>query len=275
MASAVISDTICVPASRTFLLSREVLMQFLCGCLIASVGFAAAAPAAPQADDAAGMQIVTKAIKAAGGDKVAKLKAGTVKGKLAFQEGGQDIAITLDVSWQGLTQFRMDAEAQVAGMTKNGTIIINGDKGWIKDEGKVKDIPNEIATILRETTYAVRMPHLLPELKTKDFKTSVLGEMKIGDRDAIGVTISHKDRKEVTLYFDKENGLPLRSDVRVMDPGGRELEMQFAYRDYKEMDGLKHCTRLGIRVDGKDYTMELSELRPQGTLDASVFAEPK
>jgi len=248
-------------------------MQFLCGCLIASVGLAAAAP---QANDAAGMELINKAIKAAGaGDKVAKLKAGTVKCKLAFQEGGQDIAIALDVSWQGLTQFRMDAEAQVQGVTKNAAIIINGDKGWIKDEGKVKDIPNEIATILRETTYAVRMPHLLPELKGKDFKTSVLGEMKIGDRAAIGVTISHKDRKEVTLYFDKENGLPVRSDVRVMDPNGREIEMQFAYRDYKEADGLKHCTRLGIRLDGKDYTMELSELQPRGTLDADVFAEPK
>src|SRR5262245_14846157 len=176
-------------------------MQFLCGCVIASVGFAAAAT---QTDDAAGIEIINKAIKAAGsGDKVAKLKAGTIKGKLAFQEGGQDIAIALDVSWQGLTQFRMDAEAQVQGMTKNASIIINGDKGWIKDEGKVKDIPNEIATVLRETTYAVRMPHLLPELKGKEFKTSVLGEMKIGDRADIGVTNNHKDHNGMQVSITR------------------------------------------------------------------------
>ena len=43
----------------------------------------------------------------------------------------------------------------------------------------------------------------------------------------------------------------------------------------RELDGLKHCTKIAIRAEGKDFNMELSDLRPQGTLDASVFAEPK
>ena len=34
------------------------------------------------------------------------------------------------------------------------------------------------------------------------------------------MTVSHKDRKDVSLYFDKETGLPAKSETRLTDRHG-------------------------------------------------------
>src|SRR5258708_4671111 len=81
--------------------------------------------------------LVTKAIKAAGGEaKVALLKAGTCKAKANVQANGVQIAATLDITWQGSDQYRMVVAADILGMAKNLTLVINGDKAWAKDADK-------------------------------------------------------------------------------------------------------------------------------------------
>jgi hypothetical protein len=136
------------------------------------------------------------------------------------------------------------------------------------------EVPKNIFPVLKEVFTAIRMPHMLPSLREKEFKLSPLGEIKIDDRTAVGMVIARKDYRDVNLYFDKETGLPVKSEVRVTDPNGQEVAIEYGYRDYKENNGLKHCTRVTVKADGKEFTLELSDLQPQGKLDVSVFAEP-
>jgi len=124
--------------------------------------------------------------------------------------------------------------------------------------------------------YAMRMPQTLPALLDKDIKLSPLGEVKVGDRAALGVTVTHKDRKDVSLFFDKETGLPAKSEIRLTDPRGREINFEFQYHDYKEVNGLKHPMRLNIKLENKvDAVMELSELKTDAKLEPSLFAAPE
>jgi outer membrane lipoprotein-sorting protein len=221
---------------------------------------------------------VTKAIKASGGEaKVAALRAGTCKMKANIQDGNQEIAATLDVTWQGLDQYRIVLAGDFNGRAKNAVIVLNGDQGWLKDvdNNRVEKAPKEAVPLISATVYAMRMPHLLSSLLDKDVKLSPLGEIKIGDRAAIGVTVARKDRKDVSLFFDKDNGLPVQSTIQVTDPRGKEMTFEFAYSEFKETDGHKHPTRISLRIEKADVVLEISEVKGQPKVDPDAFAAPQ
>ncbi|HEV3259002.1 MAG TPA: hypothetical protein VG013_19175 [Gemmataceae bacterium] len=219
--------------------------------------------------------LIDKAIKAMGGsDKVAKLQAGTGKGKITGQDDGKEITVTYEVSWQGLDQYRIDADAQFDGNSKQALVIVNGAKGWFKSEERVEAAPKGLVSLIKDTFYGMRMPQLLPVLKGKGYKLSPLGELKVGGHPALGVRVVHKDHKDVSLFFDKKTGLPVKSEISLKGPDGKELALEYLYSDYKDFDGVQHCTQITIKADGKEFTMEMSELTLEDKLDDSVFDKP-
>jgi len=140
--------------------------------------------------------ILAKAVKAMGGaEKLAKLQLGTFKGKSTIQEGGQEITVAVEGSWKGLPQLRLDADIQAGGQSNQVLIVANGDKAWVKAKDQVQDLPKEIAPFVLDLTYALRSPLLLPQLKDKAFQLAPLGEVKVDDKPAVGVRVTHKDRK--------------------------------------------------------------------------------
>lgn len=222
--------------------------------------------------------LVARAIKASGGEaKVAPLKAGTCKAKLDVQEGNQRIVATLDITWQGWDQYRFNGAVEAGGNTKNALIVINGDKGWIKDldSNKVDEAPKDAVPLIVEVFAALRMPQMLSALLDKEIKLSPLGEVKIGERATLGVTVARKDRKDVRLFFDKETGLPAKSEVQVTDPRGMEKSFEFIYHDYKETGGLKQPMRIVIKTEEKaEIVLELSDLKA-GKVEPGLFAAPE
>jgi len=249
------------------------MRSLLCGSLVACLHLACSGVLRAEVKDEA-RAVVDKALKAVGGEaKLAKFKAGTWKAKMTASEGGNDLAITTDGSWQGLNQYHIDAEATRDGRTYAVTFIINGDKGWAKRKEAVDEAKEELPMV-KNGLYAMRAPHLLAEFKGKDFKLSYLGEMKVNDKAAVGVSVAHKDWKDISVYFDKEDGLPVKCEIRQTDPQGKEITAEFFYSDYKEMDGMKHPTKVLIRFDGKEATMEFSEIKAKDKVEDSEFAKP-
>jgi hypothetical protein len=228
--------------------------------------------------DAAEMkQILARAIKAAGGEaKVAKLRAMGWKGTAAFTVGDQQLSLKHDVSAQGWDQYRLDLEIQVNGNGRPILLVLNGDKIWVSVDGKARDISKDReANFVRGFLYALRLPQMLPAVgRDKEAKLSHLGELKVGDCDAVGLSISRKGRPDVSLFFDKKNGLPVKSATRLKTPDRQEKDFEFLFTDYKDFDGLKHFTKITVRVDGQDYVTELSEVQVHDELDSSLFGRP-
>jgi hypothetical protein len=223
--------------------------------------------------------LVDRAIKASGGAaKLAPLKAGLAKAKANIQDGNQQVAATIDVAWQGLDKYRFTVAADLGGMAKNMIVVIDAGKGWAKDLDRhmTKDAPAEAPPLIAAVLYALRMPHLLPALLDKDVKLTPLAEAQIDGRAALGVTVAHKDQKDVRLFFDKETGLPARSEIRVTEPSGKEADFAFTYHDYKDQAGLKHPTRIHIKTPDKaNIVVEVTELTPRDKVDAKLFAKPE
>jgi hypothetical protein len=229
-----------------------------------------------RADDQADAKAaIDKALKAMGGaEKVAKFKAGTWKAKATGEAGGNTITLTTEGTWQGLAKIRLDAEVEVGGKTEKALFVINGDKGWMKSKDTVRDAPEGELPMIKEAFYALRLPHLLPGLKDKAFKLSSLGEAKVNDKAAIGVTVAHKDHKDVSLFFDKETGLPVKSEVRLIEPNDKEITIEYFYSDFREADGVKHPMKITVKAGGKEIVVEISEIKSKDKVDDSEFAMP-
>src|SRR5262249_25464834 len=136
------------------------------------------------------------------------------------------------------------------------------------------EAPAQAAAFIQNLFHAARMPVLLPGLADKAYTPTILAETKVGTRPALGVLLSHKDRKDVSLYFDKETGLLLKSEVRLTDPSSKEVTFEFLYSDYKDFDGVKLCGKITFKVDDKDFTMEVNEIKPLEKVEASQFEKP-
>jgi hypothetical protein len=221
--------------------------------------------------------VIAKAIDAAGGKtKLEKFKAATWKGKGKFHGLGQAIDYTGEWAVQAPGKQRVVIEFEVNNMQFKHMRVVNGDMGWIRMMDNTTDMDKETLAEEKEQMYAGWVSRLTP-LKDKGFQLSPLGEVKVGDRDAVGIKVAHKDHRDVNLFFDKQNGLLLKSETQRKDvqAGGRELLEEMLFGDYKEMDGMRRASKVTIKRDGKLYVeAEVFDFRQAEKLDDSVFAKP-
>jgi hypothetical protein len=251
------------------------MVRTLWGSLVLIFGWVVISPV--HADDATAAQaIIDKAIKAQGGDKLGKSRGITIKSKGKFFGLGQPVDFTGETSTQLPSQLRVEFAMEFNGMTFKFMQVVNGDKGWVRLNDETKDMDKDALAEAKEQLYASWVTSLLP-LREKGFTLSPLGDSKIGDQDAVGVRVSHKDRRDVSLYFDKKSGLLLKSETRGKDVqgGGNEFSSESFFKDYKDFDGVKRATKLIIKRDGKDFVeSEVTDYKTEKKLDDSVFAKP-
>lgn len=221
--------------------------------------------------------LIDKVVKAAGGEaKVNRLKLLTAKAKMTFSQNGMDVAVTLDAAWEGWDKARLDADVQAGGMNMQALLVMNGPNGWTKDANRKRPFPKEVFPMVMNAFDAFRMPQLLPMLKNKDaFKLNHLGEVKVGEQTAIGMSVSRRDRPDINIFFDKQNHLPIKSEVRLMDPNNQEINLEYHFSEYRDFDGLRAFSRVTMKgVPGVEVVVEITELQTRDQLDPALFNEP-
>jgi hypothetical protein len=246
----------------------------LLAALVASLALVAAVAA--RADDKETQAVIDKAIKARGGaDKLAKFKAATWKGKGKFYGLGDAIDYTGEWAIVPPAKSRNTLDLDFGGMKIQRVGVFNGDKGWIKLNDMLQEMDKDQLAEARDQNYVGFVTSLVP-LKDKEYKLSSTGEAKVGDRPAVGIKVSHKDRPDIALFFDKDSGLLLKSEARLKDGmSGQEYAQEMLYGDYKEVDGLKHAMKITIKRDGKQYVeAEWSDFKQHETLDDGLFGKP-
>ncbi len=237
-------------------------------------------PAWAHADDAADARaVVDRAIQAMGGkDRLAPCRAVTWKGKGSVHLDAATATFTDEISARGLGRYNWQLSAEVDGRSIGLAVVFNGEKGWLRPDNadEAQEFPKPIAPVFRADLRAVRLAqHLLP-LTDKAYRLSPLGELKVGERPAVGVKVSHKDWPDLDLFFDKETGLPVRAEQRLKEgPDGPEVVHSLTFAAYKEAAGLKHFTRVAMRRDDKlTVETEATEVSFPEKLDDSAFEKP-
>ena len=231
---------------------RLVITSLFAGLLVGSV----------RADEADARKIVNDAIKAVGGS--GKTTAVTWNGKGKFYGMGDGIDFTGTWSIQPPDKFRME-------INNFATFIVNGDKGWIVMGGETKEMTKEEVAEQREDMH-VQFVQTLHPLKDKAYTLALVGESKVGDKTAIGVKVSRKGRRDVTLYFDKESHLVAKVEHTVKD-GDKEVIQESVVTEWTKRGDVKMASKLVIKRDGKLYVesemsdYKILEKHPDGTFD--------
>src|SRR5262245_38110155 len=117
-----------------------------CALLLVGLGLSIVSPAAA-ADQAEPRAIIDKAIAAAGGrEKLTKFTAQTWKEKGTYYGMGQGLPYTGRYAMQMPNKFRMEIENVF-------TLVVDGDKGWIKSQGNTQDMTKEQLATQQEHLY--------------------------------------------------------------------------------------------------------------------------
>ncbi len=221
--------------------------------------------------------LIERAVRAYGGaDALKKLDVATWKAKGTAFADNKEIGLTVDAQSQGLDRGRLDAAVVVDNKTLNARVVWNDDKGWVRLDQQTNDFPPEAVKLLRDVWYALRVAEMIMPLQDAETKLSPLGELKIGEREAVGVKVNRKDRPDLDLYFDKSSNLSARCSLLVKESAeGQEKSLEIGFGEYKDFDGLKHFTKIVIQRDGKKLMdIELSEVKLAEKLDENAFDRP-
>src|SRR5437763_894648 len=174
-----------------------VMLHLLLPALTASLLLAADARA--QEDVRA---ILTRAIRARGGtDKDPMPRATRERTKAFDRQDGMTYVTNVIVQFP--SQVRMHMELDVRGTKLNMIAGLDGDKGWGKLTGETQDLPEESVALLKRALYEARVLNLRPLLEEERFTLSALGESKVQGRGVVGVKVTHKGEKDLSLYFDR------------------------------------------------------------------------
>lgn len=229
---------------------------------------------ASAADDPAA--IVDKAIKAMGGEeKLAKSKAEQWKAKGTIDMMGMKMAYNADYFFQKPGQMRFDIAMEVMGMKIAFSAATDGKVCWEKMGDMLREMEAKKAKAFGDQVYSMSLCGLLP-LKDKECKLAMADEIKIDGKEAIGIKATRKDRRDVTMYFDKKTGLLAKCSSTVWDEfSDKDILQETFLVDFKEKDGMKYFGKIVIKRDGKDFiTEEFSEQKSVEKFDAKTFAKP-
>jgi hypothetical protein len=230
-----------------------------------------------RADEQEAKAVIDKAIKAMGGEeKLSKVKAFSTKGKGTIVIDCNDIAFTFETTAKGIGQYHSAFEGEADGNKFTGATVIDGDKGWRKLDENIEELKAEELANEKRNAYLEITPVLLVPLKGKGFKLDVVGEEKVDGTPTTAVRVTGPDGKDFTLYFDKERGLPIKLNGRVVDWQGQEFTQDTTFEEYKEFDGIKVATKSKSKKDGDRYVeVDGMEFKRLDEVDPDTFAKPR
>ncbi len=227
------------------------------------------APCGPvRADDPKANAILDRAIKALGGEeKLAKIEAFSWTAKVSLGPAGREM--DAEVTFKGLDHLRRAFGGNV--------VVLAGDKGWRKTCALTKELSDELIAEEKRSIYMQVIPIILLPIRRNDFRYEAAGEGKVGDKPALALKVTAPDRKDFTLFFDKETGLPVKEVARVGFPGGREATVETIFSDYKDFGGIKKATRIDVTSAGfgSGFSQIITDFKVLGKVDDGTFAKPK
>lgn len=232
-------------------------------------------PRAP-ADDAA-RAVIDRAIQASGGaEGLAKYKAAHWKGKGKFYGLGEGIDYVGEWFQQLPDLMKALIDVDFGGQKIQNYRVVNGAKGWSSMMGAVQELDKEQLAEAHEALHYDRVVHLVT-LKDPAYTLTALGESVVEKQPAVGVKVSHKGRRDIQLYFDKESGRLIKGAMKVKDQmtGGQEVDQEVLYSNHKEISGRLVPMKAVINREGKLYIeAEITEYKRLEKLDDKVFTKP-
>jgi hypothetical protein len=253
------------------------MRHWFLGLTVALVAAGAAA-----ADDKA-TAVVKKAIEAHGGaDALNKYKAGkmTMKGEISVL--GMDLEFTGSLSYVTPDRYKLLMSTEIMGQKMDIQQVVKGDqaKSTIMVGGMTIPAPGGDAEKdeLKTAAALQEAEQLTPLLDEKRFTIKAGDEADVNGKKAAAVVVQPKaTKKEITMFFDKESGLLVKTAHKGQGPGEdgqpKEVDEESFASDYKKVKGVQVPTKLVVNHDGKKFmTVKLGDYELLEKIDDKEFA---
>jgi hypothetical protein len=248
-------------------------MRFFVLTMLVVLGAAAADAGAQDPAEA----IIRRALKAHGGEeKLAGLRADRARLKGTLQVGDRVVPFTSEAIVQLPAQMKNVMQLDLDGKMVTLVQLVNGDQLQVLIDGQPqKTGPNSILE-MRDKLYLARIMRLVPLVTDKAFTLTLLPPMKIGERPVDVVKVTAKDQRDARLFFDRETGLLVRTEVPLTDNTGRELgKEEQSFSDFRDLAGFIRPVKMSAARNGtKVMEAELVEIKYYERIDDAEFTKP-
>jgi hypothetical protein len=273
---------------------RDIPMKsanFVIVLLLISVQHLAAAPAKDGQEEAEA--ILNKAMKAHGGeDKLAKLNKFVLKSReVTTASGVETQSIESITSYEFPDKMREEYKAQGPRLKSAlvGVRVFNGENAWVSTNGKTFELPDGQLANFRRFRFHEFPVRLLPLLKSKDYKLTVVGDAKVEERKAIVIMASREGMVDFKFIFAEDSGLLLKKEylyTRSEDSGApqraspddpKAMKVEVFYEEYKESGGIRYPsrTRTIFFEHNETAVREFTDFKIVDRFDEKTFAKPE
>ena len=221
--------------------------------------------------------VIEKAVRAHGGaEKISQLKAVRMKVRGTLYLGKEGVPFVGETAAQLPDKLKNTLGFELEGKKQDVRQVVNGDKATVTINGEPLALKEQHVAELKEVLYGERVNTLVPLLRDKGYELDAAGEGKLDGRPTVGVKVSSRGHRDVTLHFDKETGLLVKAERRALDFGTlKEISQEERYADFKEVDGLRRPLKVTVLRDGKKYMEgEVVQLQYFDKLDDGEFGQP-
>ncbi len=230
-----------------------------------------------RADEKDARAIVLAGIKAVGTNPEEKVGRATWKEKGKFTGGGFMVDYTSDWAFQSPDKFRFVMGFEIGGMKVQLTVVASGDKVWESVMGMTQEEKGDKLQATLTEVYQFNVISLVPLVNEKDYRLSTMGEQDVNGKKTLVVKVARDRKPTVTLYFDKDSGLLVKSDVMVKDEfrGWKEVLSESYFGDYKDAGGRKVMTKLKVvRAGTTMLESTITDQQYPDKLDPKLFEKP-
>lgn len=254
---------------------RNEFLLKMCGAVCLSLCLTGAPTGnalAQGATDAAkrGLEILSEAAAAAGGEKLAKLTSLEFKsaGNIQTQMGPTAVEVKVVIAYPD----KVRTENTLA----MGAILsgFDGKNSWVSSEQGTFNLPADLSG------ESVRNLNLIGGFGI--YKKSLAGKIEAefaGEKDVAGqktwLVEWNGPTGKVKLYFDQTTKLLVAANYRSATLQG-VLEEERRWSDFRDVDGVKFPYHWTTYRDGKLFSDQtVMEVKLNGSVDAAAFAKPK
>ena len=157
-------------------------------------------------------------------------------------------------------------------------VVVNGEKAWGRENrGQTEEYTGEKREQTVNEAYQFWGTALAPLVQEKGFPLATTKGKDVTGKPTNAVKVTRDKKPAVTLYFDKDSGLLVKTEVTVKDEfqKWKEVLEEAYFSDYKESNGVKRFTALKVVRDGKTLIEAmLSDTKPAEKLDPKMFEKP-
>ncbi len=244
--------------------------------LAAAVALVAPAPAQ---DDA--KKVIEKAISAHGGaETLKKFKASkaTMKGDLSV--AGEEMTFEGTVASDHPGKHKVTVDAMVMGQKLTILQVADGEKAKNKVTFAGMDVPvgEEEKEEMKASAALHDMSMIYPLLDEKKYGLKAEADADVDGKKASVVAVTLLDtKKTVTLSFDKESGLLVKTQRQGRGPGANgspaDVDEEQFLSDYKKVNGVMTPMKTTVKHDGKKFmSYTLSNVEVLESLPKAMFA---